>query len=92
MLEHVIEASSYPGDIVLDCFAGSGSTALAALKLGRRAVALEIEPQWAAEIAARVRACGAEGVTTGLKEHDARIMQPTRLNPKVPQYALFGSE
>jgi len=91
MLEHVIEASSYPGDIVLDCFAGSGSTALAALKLGRRTVALEIDPQWAAEIVARVQACGAEGVTTGLKEHDARIMQPTKLNPKVPQYALFGS-
>lgn len=46
MLEHIIAASSYEGDIVLDCFAGSGSTLLAALALGRRAVGLEIENQW----------------------------------------------
>lgn len=46
MLKHIIAASSYEGDIVLDCFAGSGSTLLAALDLGRRAVGLEIENQW----------------------------------------------
>lgn len=91
LLEHVIEASSYQGDIVLDCFSGSGSTALAALKLERRTVALEIDPQWASEIAARVQACGAEGAVSELKEHDARVIQAPKLNPKVPQYALsFG--
>ena len=56
MLEHAIEATTFPGDIVLDCFAGSGSTALAALNLKRRAVAIEIECRWAAEIARRVEA------------------------------------
>lgn len=55
MLEHAIEATTYPGDIVLDCFGGSGSTALAALKLGRRTVSMEIEPKWATEIATRVQ-------------------------------------
>ncbi len=55
MLEHAIEATTYPGDIVLDCFGGSGSTALAALKLGRRTVSMEIENKWAAEIAARIQ-------------------------------------
>lgn len=55
MLEHAIAATTFPGDIVLDCFGGSGSTALAALTLGRRTVAMEIEPTWAAEIACRVR-------------------------------------
>ena len=34
LLEHAIEATTYPGDIVLDCFGGSGSTAIAALKFG----------------------------------------------------------
>jgi site-specific DNA-methyltransferase (adenine-specific) len=91
LLEHAIEATTFPGDIVLDCFAGSGSTALAALKLKRRAVAIEIDPQWAAEIAARVQACGAENAVAGLKEHDARVVQPARLNPKVPQFGLFSS-
>ncbi len=51
MLEHAIEAASFPGDIVLDCFAGSGSTAIAALKLGRRSVSIEIDPQWIPKIA-----------------------------------------
>ena len=54
MLEHIIEATTFPGDIVLDCFAGSGSTAAATLRLGRRAVAVEIEPQWIAHISSRL--------------------------------------
>jgi adenine-specific DNA-methyltransferase len=59
MLEHAIEATTYPGDIVLDCFAGSGSTAVASLKLRRRTVAIEIESRWASRIAHRVEECGA---------------------------------
>jgi adenine-specific DNA-methyltransferase len=51
MLEHAIEATTNPGDIVLDCFSGSGSTAVAALKLGRRVVAMEIVPLWVSRIA-----------------------------------------
>jgi len=54
LLEHAIEASSYPGDVVLDCFAGSGNTAIAALKLGRRTVSMEIDPVWVARIAPRL--------------------------------------
>ena len=54
MLEHAIEATTYSGDIVLDCFGGGGSTALAALKLKRRSVSIEIDPTWAAVIATRV--------------------------------------
>jgi len=46
LLEHIITTSSYSGDIVLDCFSGSGSTAIAALKNNRLAVSMEIDPQW----------------------------------------------
>lgn len=46
MLEHAIEATTIPGDIVLDCFSGSGSTVIAALKLGRLGIGMEIEKQW----------------------------------------------
>ncbi|MFZ2448688.1 MAG: site-specific DNA-methyltransferase [Syntrophobacteraceae bacterium] len=46
LLEHAIAATTFPGDIVLDCFAGSGSTAMAALNLGRYAVSIEIEDCW----------------------------------------------
>jgi site-specific DNA-methyltransferase (adenine-specific) len=54
LLEHAIAATTYPGDIVLDCFAGSGNTAFAALNLGRRAVAIEIDPKWVETIARRL--------------------------------------
>lgn len=46
MLKHIISTSSYEGDIVLDCFGGSGSTALAAKSLNRRSITIEIEPKW----------------------------------------------
>ncbi len=36
LLERIISASSYPGDIVLDCFCGSGTTLAVAERLGRR--------------------------------------------------------
>jgi adenine-specific DNA-methyltransferase len=36
LLERIISTSSNPGDLVLDCFAGSGTTAVVAEKLGRR--------------------------------------------------------
>lgn len=54
MLEHAIESTTFPGDVVLDCFAGSGSTALAALNLGRRSVSMEIDPKWVEAIALRL--------------------------------------
>ena len=40
--ERIIRASSNPGDIVLDPFCGSGTTAVAAERLGRQWLAMEI--------------------------------------------------
>ena len=42
LLARVIAASSNPGDIVLDCFIGSGTTAAVAQKLGRRWIGADI--------------------------------------------------
>ena len=41
LLERVIHIGSNPGDIVLDCFLGSGTTAAVAHKMGRRWVGVE---------------------------------------------------
>src|SRR5436190_576027 len=41
LLERIIKTSSNPGDIVLDCFGGSGTTAVVAEKLGRRWVSMD---------------------------------------------------
>jgi len=43
LLKRVIELTTQPGDLVLDCFAGSGTTPAVAHKLGRRWVAVEVE-------------------------------------------------
>lgn len=42
LLERIIKASSNPGDIVLDCFMGSGTTQAVAMKLGRRFIGADI--------------------------------------------------
>ncbi|TFB86877.1 site-specific DNA-methyltransferase [Cryobacterium algoricola] len=42
LLERIIRIATNPGDIVLDCFAGSGTTAAVAHKLGRRWVTCEL--------------------------------------------------
>ena len=52
----LIEAFSRPGDIVLDPFAGSGTTAVAARELGRRYVAIELDTRHCETAAARLRA------------------------------------
>lgn len=44
LLEQLVEDSSSAGDLVLDLFAGSGSTALAAHAKQRRCALMEIEP------------------------------------------------
>lgn len=44
LLERIIKASSRPGDLVMDLFCGSGTTAAAASQLGRRWVAVDASP------------------------------------------------
>ncbi|GAA0993466.1 site-specific DNA-methyltransferase [Subtercola frigoramans] len=44
LLQRVIHIATNPGDIVLDCFAGSGTTAAVAHKMGRRWVTSELLP------------------------------------------------
>ena len=42
LLERIIELGSNPGDIVFDCFMGSGTTQSVAMKLGRRFIGADI--------------------------------------------------
>jgi hypothetical protein len=42
LLERIIEASSNPADLVLDCFCGSGTAAVIAEKLGRQWIACDL--------------------------------------------------
>lgn len=42
LLERIIEVGSNPGDLVFDCFMGSGTTQAVAMKMGRRFIGADI--------------------------------------------------
>jgi adenine-specific DNA-methyltransferase len=46
MMRHIVNASSRPGDVVLDCFCGSGATVAAAFQLGRQYIGCDREAHW----------------------------------------------
>lgn len=56
VVERIILATSQPGEVVLDPFAGSGSTLEAAYRHGRTAVGFEIEPEYLRMAASRLDA------------------------------------
>ncbi len=55
LLQHAINSTTFEGDIVLDCFSGSGATGIAALRLKRRSIMIEIDPSWCDYTVARMR-------------------------------------
>jgi adenine-specific DNA-methyltransferase len=57
MMEHIIQTSSRPGAVVLDCFAGSGVVGEAVRNIGegRQAILCEIAEKWCNVIRERLR-------------------------------------
>lgn len=51
--EYLVLLGSWPGQTILDPFAGGGTTAIAARANGRRTIGIELEPGWAALAARR---------------------------------------
>lgn len=54
VLGRIIRSCSHEGDVVLDPFAGSGTTLAVAKKLGRRYVGFELSPEYAANVRRRL--------------------------------------
>ena len=65
LLEPLIRAYSHPGDVVLEPFSGSGSTAATAVRLGRRARAIELRAKWAGVSGQRLKAESARREQSG---------------------------
>jgi site-specific DNA-methyltransferase (adenine-specific) len=61
LLERIVAASSLPGDLVLDPFAGSGTTGVAAARLGRRWLLVDQNPAAVGIARARLASAGPGG-------------------------------
>jgi DNA modification methylase len=55
-----VQSSSAPGDLILDPFLGSGTTAIVARDLDRRCIGIEIEKDYVALAKKRLKASGVE--------------------------------
>jgi len=68
LLAKIILASSNPGDLILDPFAGSGTTAVVAKKLGRNFVAIESDKEHCLLAAKRLRIAETDKSIQGLAD------------------------
>lgn len=55
LLEYLIENSTIKGEVVLDCFAGSGSTLVASENIGRKWVGIELKKEFINLIKSRLK-------------------------------------
>jgi modification methylase len=83
LLARVILSSSRPDDLVLDPFAGTGTSGAVAKRLGRRFLGIEREAAYAAAADARIAAVEA------LPEATLAQFQTAREAPRVPFAALI---
>ena len=88
LLSRVIKASSKPGDIVLDCFIGSGTTAAADQKLGRRWIACDINKGAVQLTSKRLQKIILEQFREE-KKKEARLIKEKDSFHKYPTFAIY---
>ena len=66
LAERLIRLFSFVGDMVLDPFCGSGSTAVASISTGRNSVSFDIEHEYVSLTAANMRAAAAVVQASGM--------------------------
>ncbi len=94
VLERIIAAASNPGDLVLDCFLGSGTTAAVAQKLGRRWIGCDINKGAIQTTTKRLRGIVA-GQISEARRRGAAVRQGTLLHAESgdeppPKPCAFG--
>lgn len=86
MLEHIISSSSRPGGVVFDAFAGTGSTGIAAARMGRKFIGCEMSHDHHADALRRISAANDNTPPMTMK----RKKSPANDN-KAPMPDLFGA-
>ena len=87
LMGRIIRACSQPGEVVLDPFAGSGTTIIAAEQLNRRCYAIEIEPSYCQIMIDRWQAFTgkeAKKVKHARTKTKANRAQKTKRQPRTP--------
>jgi hypothetical protein len=75
LMMRLVDLFTNPGDLVLDPFMGSGTTGVAAFRLGRRFIGIERDPDYFALAVERLRAEAAQGSLFD-PAGQARVVQP----------------
>lgn len=89
LLTRIIEASSNPGDLVLDCFAGSGTTLDVAARLGRRWIGIDNSPE-AIKTTLRRFATGLERMGDFVAQRPSAPVQPMLPNLDLTASTAFN--
>ena len=93
LLERIIAASSDPGDMVLDPFCGCGTAAIAAQKLERRWIGIDISPLAAHLVEARARSeLGLEGIAVRRADIPARTDLGPPIRKQEAKRRLYGDQ
>jgi site-specific DNA-methyltransferase (adenine-specific) len=74
LAERLIRMFSFAGDVVLDPFGGSGSTAVAAIRAGRHSVSIEVEPSYLGLARERLAAEATLAAERGIMAAEVEIM------------------
>ena len=88
LVEHFLMAYTEPGEVVLDPFAGFGTTAVIAERMGRRAVCIELLPERAAFI--RSRALGVDVITGDARHLASMDLEPVDFVMTSPPYMTMN--
>ena len=72
LLERIVQASTNPGDLVLDPFMGSGTTGVAALNLDRKFIGIEMEEKYCKIAEKRLKDAGGQHSLFGGAENGER--------------------
>ncbi|MDI6028297.1 site-specific DNA-methyltransferase [Corticibacterium sp. UT-5YL-CI-8] len=94
LIKRVLEIATDPGDLVLDSFAGSGTTGAVAHKMGRRWIMVELGEHCHTHILPRLRKVvdGTDegGVTKAIGWEGGNAFRYFKLAPSLLQKDLFG--
>ena len=83
LMERIIRLTTRPGDVVFDPFCGAGTTAIAAVKLGRKFVVTDVDADYARITAAKLAAMKQSARQSGISAVPRNsVLRPRRAGSK----------